>query len=82
MGDLRQRTEYTAARAAVTRPGRYGEIAEVGHGIDIERPGEVSVFVSHWEEAVDMTPAEAREMAWALFVAADLAEQADREDGR
>lgn len=73
---LRERAEYKAARAAAEMPGEFDEIARVSGGVNVEKPGVVDVFIQHYEDSVEHTPDEARKLAWALLVAADIAEEA------
>lgn len=77
---LRDRSEYARALADTQVPGEFDEIARARGGqVAVERAGVVDVFVQHYEEAVEHTPDEARELAWALLVAADIAEARERE---
>lgn len=72
----REHPGYKRALESVRTPGTLGEIATVGLGVYVEKPGVVDVFIQHYEEPVGYSPAEARALAWRLFVAADIAERA------
>lgn len=76
-GDGREHPGYRRALESVRDPGAYGGIATVGVGVHIAKPGVVDVFIQHYEEPVGYSPAEARALAWRLFVAADIAERAE-----
>jgi hypothetical protein len=66
---------YIAALHEVATPGESGEIAS-GDGVCLEwgARDRVSVFVADHEEAEELTPEQARGLAFRLLVIADMVE--------
>lgn len=70
---------YMDALERIKAPGEFDELAEIGPAaIEADRPHSVAVYVcdDHGTESRDMSPGEARRLAFELLVLADLAEAA------